>query len=40
MTIQEHLEALRKSREDAKQRMNAVAQKSMDEGRSMNDAEQ
>src|SRR5690625_2271114 len=40
MTISEHQESLRQSRKAAQDKMNEVAQKSMDEGRSMNDGEQ
>src|SRR5699024_1832775 len=40
MNIAEHLASLRKSREAARAKMLEVSQKSMDEGRSMNDAEQ
>lgn len=40
MNIAEHLASLRKSREAARAKMLEVTQKSMDEGRSMNDAEQ
>jgi len=40
MTIKEHLESLRKSRKAAQDKMNEVAEKSMDEGRSMNSGEQ
>src|SRR5690625_6942540 len=40
MNIAEHLASLRKSREAARDKMLEVSQKSMDEGRSMNDAEQ
>src|SRR5699024_1098985 len=40
MTIKEHLESLRKSRQAAQDKMNDVAEKSMDEGRSMNSGEQ
>src|SRR5690625_2853112 len=40
MTVKEHLESLRKSRKAAQDKMNEVAEKSMDEGRSMNSGEQ
>lgn len=39
-TISEHLAGVKLAREDAHQKMLAVAQKSVDEGRSMNSAEQ
>src|SRR5690625_1343002 len=39
MNISEHLESLRESRQAAQTKMNEVAQKAMDEGRSMNDSE-
>lgn len=39
-TISEHLAGVKQAREDAHKKMMAVAQKSVDEGRSMNSAEQ
>ena len=39
-TISEHLVGVKQAREDANKKMLAVAQKSVDEGRSMNSAEQ
>jgi HK97 family phage major capsid protein len=39
-TVAEHLAGVKAAREAAQERMNTVAQKSMDEGRSMNSAEQ
>jgi HK97 family phage major capsid protein len=39
-TVAEHLAGVKAAREAAQERMNVVAQKSMDEGRSMNEAEQ
>lgn len=39
-TISEHLAGVKQAREDANKKMLAVAQKSVDEGRSMNSAEQ
>lgn len=39
-TVAEHLAGVKAARESAQERMNAVVQKSVDEGRSMNEAEQ
>ena len=39
MTLQEQLAALKATREERQKRLNDIAQKAMDEGRSMNTAE-